>query len=97
MPYLVTFTFTYTSIDTILTYILFSFVFYSSRLQKLNKEQERSVKSKEEHIKVVESELKAKQKTIDQQKQKILELTELLNRHLLDQTKPDVKHRMGEY
>ena len=55
------------------------------------------MKSKDEHINYIESELKTKQKTIDQQKQKILELTELLNRHLLDQTKPDVKHRMGEY
>ena len=79
-------------------YLLFLYFYshYFVRLQKLNKEQEDAVKLKDEQILVLESELKLKEETINQQKQEITKLKELLNRHLIDQTRPDVKHRMGE-
>lgn len=66
----------------------------SFRFQKLNKEHEREIKDKDDRIRKLESELEKKQKEIDQLKQKVTELTEIMDRQVRDKSRP-AEHRQG--
>lgn len=66
----------------------------SLRFQKLNKEHEREIKEKDDQIHKLESELGKKQKEIEQLKQKVTELTEIMDRQVRDKSRP-AEHRQG--
>ena len=66
------------------------------RVQKLNKEQEAELASKNECIIQLEAELKKKKKELDLQKQRVTELTEIMDRQVRDKSRP-AEHRQGTH
>ena len=66
------------------------------RAQKLNKEQEAELASKNECIIQLEAELKKKKKELDVQKQRVTELTEIMDRQVRDKSRP-AEHRQGTH
>lgn len=66
------------------------------KAQKSNRDQEAELLAKENQIHNLEAELKRKQKEIDTQKQRITELTEIMDRQVRDKSRPN-EHRQGIY
>ena len=71
----------------------------TTEIQKLKSDLEKVnvvLNSKMEWIRSLESELKRKQKEVDTQKQKVMELTEIMNRQVRDKGRPN-EHRQGTF
>ncbi|XP_019850412.1 PREDICTED: cGMP-dependent protein kinase 1 [Amphimedon queenslandica] len=64
------------------------------RVTKINKEQQNEIAAKNEQISTLEGELKKKQKELEIQKQRVTELTEIMDRQVRDKSRP-VEHRQG--
>jgi hypothetical protein len=64
------------------------------KAQKLNKDRETELAAKDIQIKNLEAELKRKIRDLDLQKQKVTELTEIMNRQVRDKSRP-AEHRQG--